>query len=85
MSPPAKDTSTSSPTFGKNSIPHWEPLIGVYDRALHAQIEPLIREHGAPVRALMESCPCQRWPSQLPEPFWTNCNTPEAYQSLLNG
>ncbi len=63
----------------------WEPLIGVYDRALHAQIEPLIREHGAPVRALTESCPCQRWPSQLPEPFWTNCNTPEAYQSLLNG
>lgn len=63
----------------------WEPLVGVYDSALAAAIEPLIQEHGAPVRALIESCACRRWRTQLPERFWTNCNTPEAYQSLISG
>ena len=36
-------------------------------------------------KALIEKSACRYRQTQLPECFWTNCNTPESYQSIFNG
>lgn len=63
----------------------WQPLVGIYDAHLSERIVPLIAEDGASVRALLERSACQFHPSDLPDAFWVNCNTPEAYHNLFNG
>lgn len=59
-----------------------EPLVGVYSSALSHPIERLIRDGGAPVRALLRENPWQSFHTELPEVLWSNCNTPEEYQAL---
>ena len=63
----------------------WEPLAGVYNSALSARIGPMISSSGAPVRALIKSSDCRFRQSPLPEEYWINCNTPEAYASIIGG
>lgn len=62
-----------------------EPLIGVYDAALAEVILPLVRDGGAPVRALLERIDVQYVDIDLPEDIWRNCNTPEEYEAMLRG
>ena len=52
-----------------------EPLIGVYDCALAAPIEVLLRAGGAPVRALLDRIPVHRVDFQGDPALLTNCNT----------
>lgn len=59
-----------------------EPLIGIYSTALANAIEPMLKDGGPPVRAVMQKTPWQAYRSVLPEPLWTNCNTPDAYHAL---
>lgn len=54
-----------------------EPLIGVYDRGLAGRIAELIRDGGAPVRALGERAPWSLWDYLGPEELLLNCNTPQ--------
>ena len=56
-----------------------EPLVGVYDKGLYAQIEPLIKEQGAPVRKLAQLASWNRCFYLGPEAYLYNCNTPEDY------
>lgn len=56
-----------------------EPLIGVYDRELFRQIEPLITLQGAPVRRLTDIAKWNRCPYLGPETYLHNCNTPSDY------
>lgn len=62
----------------------WEPLIAVYDTALRGRIEKLIREKGAPVRALLEQSRWQIFSYTGPEEYLMNCNTPEDYRKLVD-
>lgn len=63
----------------------WQPLVGVYNSDLSGRIAPMIETSGAPVRALIEKSDCRYRQTLLPECFWANCNTPEAYLSIFNG
>lgn len=66
--------------FGK-----WEPLAGVYNTELSGRIAPLIEVSGAPVRALIKNSACRFRQTQLPDLYFSNCNTPEEWQSLFGG
>lgn len=54
-----------------------EPLIGVYDSALSEIISLIIRERGAPVRALSKKTSWKCFDYLGPEVFLKNCNTPQ--------
>lgn len=54
-----------------------ELLIGVYDSALSEIIALMIKERGAPVRALSEKVPWKCFDYLGPEVFLKNCNTPQ--------
>lgn len=56
-----------------------EPLIAVYDSALHKTIAPIIKERGAPVRVLQEKTQWSYFDYLGPEEFLHNCNTPEEF------
>lgn len=56
-----------------------EPLIAVYDSALHEIIEPIIRERGASVRVLQDKVGWSYFDYPGPEEFLHNCNTPEEF------
>lgn len=59
-----------------------EPLIGVYDREIAGHIEVLIREGGAPVRALQRAVPWHAWDYMGPEELLQNCNTPQEFATI---
>ena len=59
-----------------------EPLVGVYDKHLYAQIEPLIKEQGAPVRKLAQLTSWNRCSYLGPDAYLHNCNTPEDYLKI---
>ena len=61
-----------------------EPLTGIYDTSTLSQIDPLIRERGAPVRALLDALPWRGFDPRLPEELWLNCNTPENFASIAD-
>lgn len=61
-----------------------EPLTGIYDTSTLSQIDPLIRERGAPVRALLDVLPWRGFDPRLPEELWLNCNTPENFASITD-
>lgn len=56
-----------------------EPLIAVYDSALHGIIEPIIRERGASVRVLQDKVSWNCFDYSGPEELLYNCNTPEDF------
>lgn len=60
-----------------------EPLIGVYDCALAANILPLIAREGAPVRRLLEQIAVRLVEARCAEADLRNCNTPEDYRAVL--
>ena len=59
-----------------------EPLMGIYDRVLFRQIEPLITRQGAPVRRLADIAKWNRCPYLGPEAYLHNCNTPSDYTKI---
>ena len=60
-----------------------EPLFGVYDRALAALCEPILQSGDTSVKRLLEQTAVQLLELELPEPAFTNCNTPEEYRRIL--
>ena len=56
-----------------------EPLIGMYDSCLSEEIELLIRNGSAPVRALEKHTEWNTFEYQGPEEYLRNCNHPEDY------
>lgn len=61
-----------------------EPLIGVYDRSIAEKIPQLIKEGGAPVRALASVSAWNCFDYYGPEELLQNCNTMQDYQKTID-
>ena len=61
-----------------------EPLIGVYDRGIAEKIPQLIKEGGAPVRALASVSGWNCFDYYGPEELLQNCNTMQDYQKTID-
>lgn len=61
-----------------------EPLIAVYRAALWRDVQALITDGPAPVRALLDAVDAIRLPYPGPASQLLNCNTPEDYRRLLS-
>lgn len=59
-----------------------QPLIGVYDRALRAPAEEILRSGSTAVRRLLEAFPPRLVPYAGDPALLRNCNTPEDYAIL---
>ena len=60
-----------------------EPLFGVYDCALAPLCERILQSGDTSVKRLLEQTSVQLLELDLPEPAFTNCNTPEEYRRIL--
>ena len=58
-----------------------EPLIAVYDCSISEEIEPLIAQHSAPVRALRDRVDWSTFCYRGSEDLLLNCNTPEEFRA----
>ena len=61
----------------------WEPLIGVYDRALAPLCGELLAGERSSVMRLFDAAGCESVHWEGEELLLCNCNTPEEYQRLL--
>ncbi len=61
----------------------WEPLIGVYDRALAPLCGELLAGERSSVMRLFDAAGCESLHWEGEELLLCNCNTPEEYQRLL--
>lgn len=61
-----------------------EPLMGVYDRALAETCESILQTERTSVRRLLDQAAVRTVPYTGDSMLLMNCNTPEAYQKLLN-
>ncbi|MCM1148863.1 MAG: molybdenum cofactor guanylyltransferase [Butyricicoccus sp.] len=61
-----------------------EPLIGVYDSALHTAILPLITGSGAPVKRLLNIVEWSAWDYAGPAQFLANANTPQELDEIAS-
>ena len=73
-------------TTGVTAVEHsgqLEPLIAVYDRDLAPRCGELLQGPSSSVWRLFDAVGVQPLRSALPEPWLSNCNTPEEYRALL--
>lgn len=61
-----------------------EPLMGIYDRALAETCESILKTERTSVRRLLDQAAVRTVPYTGDPALLFNCNTPEAYQQLLN-
>lgn len=61
-----------------------EPLMGIYDRALAETCEAILKTERTSVRRLLDLAEVRTVPYTGDPALLFNCNTPEAYQKLLD-